>query len=147
VALVVVLASSGGSEKSKSTAQTSAPSSPANPATKQKPARPAVTKTQLVALGTASGATGTAALTQGGKRMTINVSGLRGGAYQVWLYNSVIDAVSLTKVQGTKLALDLKLPRNASHYRYVDISLEPADGNPNHSGDSVLRVPISKLSR
>ena len=59
----------------------------------------------------------------------------------------MIDAVSLTKVQGTKLSLDLKLPANASHYRYVDVSLEPADGNPNHSGESVLRVPLSKLSR
>jgi hypothetical protein len=58
----------------------------------------------------------------------------------------VIDAVSLTKVQGTKLGLDLKLPGNATHYRYVDVSLEPADGNPNHSGESVLRVPLSKLS-
>jgi hypothetical protein len=147
VALVVVLASSGGSEKSKSTAQPNAPASPSKPVKKQKPAKPAAKKTHLVALGAGSGATGTAALTQGGKRMTINVSGLPGGAYQVWLYNSVIDAASLTKVQGTKLALDLKLPSNASHYRYVDISLEPADGNPNHSGDSVLRVPFSKLSR
>src|SRR3954467_8642575 len=147
VALVVGLGSSGGRQKSKTTAQTSAPSSPNKPAKKPKPAKPAAKKTQLVALGTASGATGTAALTQGGKRMTIDVSGLPNGAYQVWLYNSVIDAVSLTKVQGTKLTLDLKLPSNASHYRYVDVSLEPADGNPNHSGQSVLRVPLSKLSR
>ena len=41
----------------------------------------------------------------------------------------------------------LRLPRNASHYRYVDISREPPDGNPNHSGESVLRVPLAKLSR
>jgi hypothetical protein len=59
----------------------------------------------------------------------------------------VIEAASLTKVRGTKLVLDLQLPRNASHFRYLDISLEPADGNPNHSGESVLRVPLAKLSR
>jgi anti-sigma-K factor RskA len=147
VALVVVLASNGASEKSKSTARTSVPSSSPKPVKKQKPAKPVAKTTQLAALGTASGATGTAALTEGGKRMTINASGLPGGAYQVWLYNSVIDAASLTKVRGTKLVLDLKLPSNASHYRYVDVSREPADGNPNHSGDSVLRVPLSKLAQ
>jgi hypothetical protein len=150
VALIGVLASSGSSDKPKSSAQTStpAPSSPQKPAKKPKPAKaPTVQQTPLRAIGGASGVSGTAALTQGGKRLTIDVTGLPSGAHQVWLYNSVIDAVSLTKVQGTKLALDLKLPANATHYRYVDVSLEPADGNPNHSGQSVLRVPLSKLSR
>jgi hypothetical protein len=154
VALVVVLASSGSSDKPKSQARSSAPAPtpPSKPSKAAKPAKPAAAKPtpkqgRLVAVGKVSGATGTAALTQGGKRLTVNASGLPARAYQVWLYNSVIDAVSLTKVEGTKLALDLKLPANATHYRYVDISLEPADGNPNHSGESVLRVPLSKLTR
>jgi hypothetical protein len=158
VALVIVLAWSGGDEntasKPKASAPGSAPSQPSKPAkpAKKKPvksaSKPAAAKpAKLSALGTTSGATGTAALTAGGTRLTLAASGLAPGAYQVWLYNSVIDAVSLTKVQGTKLSLDLKLPANASHYRYVDVSLEPADGNPNHSGESVLRAPLSKLSR
>jgi hypothetical protein len=155
VALIVVLASSGSSDKPKSTARSSAPaaapsSKPAKPAAKPaKPAaaKPTIKKTRLAAIGAASGASGTAALTQGGKRLTVDASGLPNGAYQVWLYNSVIDAASLTKVKGTKLALDLKLPSNATRYRYVDVSLEPPDGNPNHSGESVLRVRLSKLSR
>jgi hypothetical protein len=152
VVLVVVLASSGGDDKSKSAAtSTPAPQpKPAKPAaTKPKPAKPPARQVSLAAVGGASGVTGTAVLTQGGKRLRGDVSGLphpHGGAYQVWLYDSVIDAVSLVKVGGTKLALDLKLPPNASHYRYLDISLEPADGNPNHSGQSVLRVPLSQLS-
>jgi hypothetical protein len=154
VALIVVLASSGSSDKPKSSARSSAPapapsSKPAKPAAKpSKPAaKPTIKKTRLAAIGAASGASGTAALTQGGKRLTVDASGLPNGAYQVWLYNSVIDAASLTKVKGTKLALDLKLPSNATRYRYVDVSLEPPDGNPNHSGESVLRVRLSKLSR
>jgi Anti-sigma-K factor rskA len=155
-ALVIVLASSGGDTKTaakpKANAPAPAPAPPKPAASKPKPAKkaapPAAPKeTHLVALGTSSGATGTAALTQGGQRLTLKASGLAPGAYQVWLYNSVIDATSLTKVEGTKLSLDLKLPPDASHYRYVDVSLEPADGNPNHSGESVLRVPLSKLSR
>jgi anti-sigma-K factor RskA len=146
VALVIVLASSGSSEKPKTRSQSSAPA----PSPPQKPAKqpaPVAKKAQLAALGDASGATGTAALTQGGKRLTIDATGLPDGTYQVWLYNSVIDAVSLVTVRGTKLTLDLKLPSHASHYRYVDVSREPADGNPNHSGQSVLRVPLAKLSR
>jgi hypothetical protein len=153
VVLVVVLASSGGDKSN--TAATSSPApqqkpTPAKPTgTKPAPAKPAARTVSLASVGGAGGVTGTAALTQGGKRLRVDVSGLpdpHGGAYQVWLYDSVIDAVSLVKVGGTKLALDLKLPQNASHYRYLDISLEPADGNPNHSGQSVLRVPLSKLS-
>jgi hypothetical protein len=154
IVLVVVLASSGGdgdttassSQQSSTPAQKPKPHKP-----KPKPAKPAAPKpgpqVALTPLGDAKGARGTASLTKGGKRLQIKASGLRAGAYQVWLYDSVIDTVSLTKVRGTKLALDLKLPRNASHYRYVDISREPADGNPNHSGASVLRAPLAKLSR
>ena len=37
--------------------------------------------------------------------------------------------------------LDLPLPVNPDAFRYFDISLEPADGNPGHSGVSVLRGP------
>src|SRR4051812_13078514 len=155
VALVIVLASSGGDTKTAGKPKANAPApaptpkpAASKPKPAQKPTPPAAPKeTKLVALGTASGVTGTASLTQGGQRLTLKASGLAPGAYQVWLYNSVIDAASLTKVEGTNLSLDLKLPSDASHYRYVDVSLEPADGNPNHSGESVLRVPLSKLSR
>ena len=165
IALVVVLASSGGDESqpkgagsSGSAAKPSKPSKPAkaNAKAKGKPSKSApkpptaaAQEVALAPLGAATGATGSAALADGGKRLRLDVSGLpdpQGGAYQVWLYDSVIDAVSLVKVSDTKLTLDLKLPANASHYRYVDISREPADGNPNHSGESVLRVPLAKLS-
>jgi hypothetical protein len=152
IVLVVVLASSGGDEDT-----TAASSQPSNTQAqkpkphKSKPAKPAAPKpgptVKLTPLSDARGATGSAALTQGGKRLAIKVSGLPPASYQVWLYDSVIDTVSLTKVKGAEFDLDLKLPRNASHFRYVDISREPADGNPNHSGESVLRVPLAKLSR
>jgi hypothetical protein len=171
VVLVVVLASSGGdgnsSTNASSTGARASKPPPVKPAPQKPPSKPpakphpaphprtpatAATgpKVPLAAVGSASGATGTAALGGGGKRLLLDVSGLpnpRGGAYQVWLYNSVVGSVNLVKVGGTKLTLDLKLPSNASHYRYVDISFEPADGNPNHSGQSVLRVPLAKLAR
>lgn len=150
IVLVVVLASSGG-DGNKQTASSQPSSTPAQKPKPKKPTTPAGQKpgpaVALTPLGNAGGAKGTAALTQGGKRLQLHLTGLGGGAHQVWLYDSVIETVSLATVRGAKLDLDLKLPRNASHYRYVDISLEPPDGNPNHSGESVLRVPLSKLSR
>jgi hypothetical protein len=171
IALVIVFASSGGGDEGqpKSAGSNGSSSKPSKPSKSSKSSKPskaskakgkpgksapkpptaAAQEVALVPLGSAAGATGSASLTEGGKRLRLDVSGLpdpHGGAYQVWLYDSVIDAVSLVKVSDTKLTLDLKLPANASHYRYVDISREPADGNPNHSGESILRVPLAKLS-
>jgi hypothetical protein len=149
IVLVVVLASSGGDEDTSASSSQPSPTSPQKPKPnkpKPAPAPKPGPEVPLTSLG-AGDASGIASLTQGGKRLRIEASGLRDGAYQVWLYDSVIDTVSLTKVSGTELDLDLELPRNASHFRYVDISREPPDGNPNHSGESVLRVPLAKLSR
>jgi hypothetical protein len=150
IVLVVVLATSGGDEDTAASSS-SQPTQPQKPKPNKPKPTPAAPKpgpaVALTPLGAAKGAHGTASLTAGGKRLHIKANDLGAGAHQVWLYDSVIDTVSLTKVNGPKLDADLKLPRNASHYRYVDISREPADGNPNHSGESVLRAPLAKLSR
>jgi hypothetical protein len=146
VALVIVLAPSGSDNKTAS----SAPATPAG-GNVQPGAKPASTVTgrrvALAGVAGAPGATGTAALADGGKRLRLDVRGLPPATYEVWLYNSVIDARSLVTARGTALTLDLALPRNTRRYRYVDISLEPNDGNPNHSGRSVLRVPLTQLAR
>jgi hypothetical protein len=159
VVLVIVLAS-GGSDDEDAPASAPAPapqaqqpsaSKPAAPATKPesaaKPEPTAGAKVPLAPVSAGAGAEGTASLLDGGKRLRLDVTGLRDGSYEVWLYDSVIEANLIGKGSGTKLALDLDLPDDASHYRYVDISREPDDGNPNHSGESVLRVPLAKLSR
>ena len=41
--------------------------------------------------------------------------------------------------------LTASLPRNWRRYRWIDISREPPDGNPSHSGESVARVRTRKL--
>jgi hypothetical protein len=46
---------------------------------------------------------------------------------------------------GSRARLEAPLPRGFQRYRFIDVSSEPADGNPNHSGASVLRVPLAKL--
>jgi hypothetical protein len=79
---------------------------------------------------------------------TITLRGLpdpEPGTYQVWLYDSIVQAQSLGTVAGASGRLDVKLPPDARTYRFLDVSHEPADANPNHSGDSVLRAPLGKL--
>ena len=68
------------------------------------------------------------------------------GAYEAWLYNTVVDAQSLGRFEGANGRLQGTLPAGASRYRFLDVSLEPADGNANHSGDSVLRVPLREVA-
>lgn len=155
VVLVIVLASSGGDDSSSAPSTPAAPQGTKKPAHKpaKKPARkpapkpaPAASAVKLTPVAGASGASGSASLTGGGKRLHLSVSGLPAGSYEVWLYDSVIDARSIGKATGSKIALDAKLPADASNFRYIDVSREPADGNPNHSGESVLRLPLAKLS-
>jgi len=80
---------------------------------------------------------------------TITISGLPNpsGSYQVWLYDSVVRAESLGTFAGASGRLRVQLPADARRYRFLDVSLEPADANPNHSGDSVLRAPLRDLLR
>ena len=85
-----------------------------------------------------------------GDRLELSVSGLPdpgGAGYVVWLYNSLSDARPLTRPQRFEKAFDVKaaLPQNADRYRFIDVSLELEDDNRNHSGQSVLRVPLSEL--
>ena len=64
----------------------------------------------------------------------------------VWLYNSLTDARPLNSAQSEQqFELKTKLPDGADDYRYIDVSLEPADDNRNHSGQSVARLPLSSL--
>jgi hypothetical protein len=150
VVLVIALASGGGDENTASNTPAPGAGEPSGPKpSEQKPApkpAPDSAKLPLSPVAGTTGATGTANLVDGGKRLRLDVTGLAPGTYEVWLYDSVIDARSIGKATGSKLSLDVALPANASHFRYIDISREPADGNPNHSGESVLRVPLVKLS-
>ena len=83
----------------------------------------------------------------GRDRVELRVSGLPrpSGRYAVWLYSSVDRARPLGSFPSGDIELDAPLPRDAERYRDVDISLEPADDNANHSGDSYLRVPLARL--
>ena len=138
VAIVAAVIAITGGGDADSTAPTQQPAATDTPAGDGK-------ATRLEAIG-AGKARGTATLN--GDRLTLNVSGLAnpdGGSYQIWLYDSIIDAEAIGASKGKTIELDARLPANAQDFKYVDVSLEPADGNPNHSGQSVLRVPMAEL--
>jgi hypothetical protein len=99
----------------------------------------------LSPIGRGSGG-GTVAVTDEGA--TITIRGLPDpapGSYQVWLYNSIVDAKSLGTFPGGSGKLDVQLPSDASNYQFLDVSREPDDANPNHSGASVMRAPLGDL--
>jgi anti-sigma-K factor RskA len=91
---------------------------------------------------------GTVSVTDEGA--TITIKGLPNpapGSYQVWLYNSIVDAKSLGTFPSGSGRLEVSLPSDASKYRFLDVSREPDEANPNHSGVSVMRAPLGDLLR
>lgn len=106
-----------------------------------------VASTTLAALPDHSG-TGDAEVkgTGADRVLELDVSGLtRGnGYYEVWL----LDAngkrlVSLGLLDGNTARFPLPPEVDVRDFPVVDVSLEPADGNPAHSGDSIVRGTLS----
>lgn len=69
-------------------------------------------------------------------------------AYEVWLYNSQNDAMSMgaqvTDQKGTFQGAG-ELPANFDKYKFIDVSVENVDQNRKHSGNSVLRGQLDQL--
>ena len=141
VGVIVAIALATSSSDSNSNGKTSSASRPTPPAASpSKPSKQGGVKLAAIA----GGASGTA--TVSGGKLQLKAGGLaKGGHYEVWLYNSIIDARSIGKASGGSFTVKASLPGNWKRWRYVDVSREPRDGNLSHSGESVLRVPTSSL--
>ena len=140
VVLIVSISGGGGGKKKSSASQGGTPS--------------VVAQTVLKALPHERGA-GIAVITQrGGRKLLIvqasDLAPLPQGnaqkqAYEVWLYNSRRQAVSVgaqyTDKQGNFQGAGA-LPDNYSKYKFIDVSREKIDQNTAHSPDSVLRGPL-----
>jgi hypothetical protein len=94
-------------------------------------------------------AQGTATILAHGGRARFIVRGLKpsadGGFYELWLMNSADDLVSLGSFRvpaSGKADVTVPLPADPDGFAALDISAEPADGNPAHSASSVLRAPL-----
>ena len=65
------------------------------------------------------------------------------GFREVWLLKpDVSGLVSLGTLDGTSGRFDLPDGLDLSQYSVVDVSEEQFDGNPSHSGDSIVRGPL-----
>ena len=92
---------------------------------------------------------GTATILARDGRARFTVRGLKpsanGGFYELWLMNSADDLVSLGSFRvpaSGRADVTVPLPADPGGFAALDISTEPADGNPAHSGSSVLRAPL-----
>jgi anti-sigma-K factor RskA len=95
--------------------------------------------------GGATGAHAVATLTGGGA-LRVELSGLAptppGRFYELWLLNSPTDLVAIGSFRvpaSGRVTVTVPLPDDPARFQFLDISVEPSDGNPAHSGDSVLR--------
>jgi anti-sigma-K factor RskA len=106
----------------------------------------------LEGLGDASpGASGEARVISGdGGGLRLSVSGLdpsdAGEFYELWLLDGPDRLISLGSFRvpdsgRTEVAVPLPVP--VSDFAFIDVSVEPEDGDPGHSGRSVLRGPTS----
>jgi hypothetical protein len=132
----IALAISGGNDQGSTS-----PAAPARPA----PEIGAGPSAALAPVGPVRGVRGTARLR--GFALSLRTQGLPsgGGDYTVWLYDSVANATPVGRLRAGRL--EARLPSGFTRYRYIDVSREPRDGNANHSGASVLRAPLSTLTR
>lgn len=86
---------------------------------------------------------GTADLIQSGNELQVSVEGLDAGSgyFELWLINADGERMVSLGVLDPATGGTFRIPDNATTegYRIVDVSLEPNDGNPAHSRDSVVR--------
>ena len=80
--------------------------------------------------------------------VSVDVSGLRATGrrqfYELWLLGADQRLVALGSFRvgsDGRASMELPLPVDPAGYQYFDVSLQPANGNPGHSGRSVLRGP------
>ena len=96
-----------------------------------------------------SGATGEARVVErdGARVLEVDLTAddLQDGFYEVWLLDEAVeDLVSLGVVRGgSEVALTLPPGVDLGEYPIVDVSVEPLDGDPGHSGVSVARGQLA----
>lgn len=105
---------------------------------------------QLAALPGAEGATATAAMGGDLDGMKLKVSGLPpskpGEYYELWALNTPDDLAPIGTFRvgdDGEAEVQFALGIDPSRYQALDVSVEREDGDPGHSGNSVLRAPVA----
>jgi anti-sigma-K factor RskA len=99
--------------------------------------------------GRGQGATGIVSLEpragRKGERQALRTAAEGGDFYELWLLGDGGELVSLGSVRvpssGRATLENVQLPVDPERFRFLDVSREPADGDPGHSSISVLRGP------
>ena len=143
--LVLILAGGGDDEENGGADAGGAPSEPAEES--PPPPREGPQQVELEPL-FGGQAAGTASIVRrpGADRVLLRVSGLSEENHAVWLYDSIGEARPVASFAGPQATARFRLPEGYDRFGYLDVSREPPDGNPNHSGESVLRVPTRDLA-
>ena len=106
------------------------------------PTPPPVAVVQLDPLPGKTGS-GTADLIQSGSELKVSVTGLdaQTGYYELWLINADGERMVSLGILDPGQAGTFRIPGDLTGqgYRIIDVSLEPSDGNPVHSRDSIVR--------
>jgi hypothetical protein len=77
-------------------------------------------------------------------RLDLEAPGLSDGYYEAWLLEpSVTGMVPLGVVESGETDFELPPSLDLGRFPMVDVSVEPMDGNPAHSGDSVVRGKLA----
>lgn len=109
------------------------------------PAPTTVARAALDALPAWEGSTGAAVVTEsaGGERIVsieLAASAEGDGVREVWLLTPEVDGlISLGLLEGGSGTFVIPEGIDLAEYPIVDVSLEPVDGDPAHSGDSIVR--------
>ena len=99
--------------------------------------------------GAARGAEVGRAELRAGETVRLSVGGAvpdRGDAYhELWLLPRAGDPVPVGRFRVDaegRAVVTFKLPADPGRFAYLDVSTEPDDGDPAHSGKSILRAPV-----
>lgn len=114
------------------------------------PAPEAVADVRLAAFGQAPSAAGGDARILAGEQLSLQVHDLAPSAsgefYTAWLLGKdgrLVPLGSFRIPASGATTVRLPLPVRPGAFDYVDVSVEPDDGDPGHSGKSVLRGPTA----
>lgn len=93
-------------------------------------------------------ASGTARIEEessGAQQVVVDLAAPDGGLREVWLIDPETSGlVSLGLLSGANGTFSLPDELDLERYSVVDVSQEPDDGNPAHSGDSIVRGELRR---
>jgi Anti-sigma-K factor rskA len=84
--------------------------------------------------------------TAGSREIVVELSAPTGGLREVWLIDpDTSGLISLGLLTGTSGTFSIPADLDLDRFSVIDVSDEPEDGDPAHSGNSIVRGPLSSV--